>query len=201
MTYAGRRPPADVLETVSAIYHASFPPAERMPWETLVDGISGGTRVLWTDDDATAFALSKTLPTVDGDVLLEYLAVDPTRRNAGTGGRLLDHLLTSVDGPVVLEVEDPAHSDDPHSTRRLRFYERHGCVPIQCAGGYAMPVVEAHEAVATVPMFLYEAAGRTRSVPLSGVALRRLVSAIWVDSYECVPDAQRLRDTLSLLVC
>jgi GNAT superfamily N-acetyltransferase len=186
---------------VSATYLASFPPKERVPFDGLVDDVVAGTRTLWVDRSATAMAITTTLRSPDRDVMLEYLAVDPVRRNAGAGGRLLDHLLARIDGPIVLEVEDPAHSDDVHSTRRLRFYERHGCAPVECAQGYVMPVVEDGTVVATVPMRLYEVVGRPRIAPLRGTTVRALICSIWVDSYECSLDDPRLRETLSRLAC
>lgn len=56
-------------------------------------------------------------------LFIEHLAVDPTLRSGGLGGRLLDELVASSEKPVFLEVEPP---QDTWSRRRIGFYERHG---------------------------------------------------------------------------
>jgi hypothetical protein len=198
--YRGSLPSADALRAFSAIYHVSFPEIERAPYADLVDSVRAGTRALWMDASETAIAVTKPLGTPARDVLLEYLAVSPSARDRGRGGVLFTHVADRTGGPLVLELEHPAHSDDQHCTRRLGFYRRHGCVPVACAERYAMPVLDQGVTVSTLPLLLYDVAGR-RAAPLRGQALRDLVSAIWVESYGCSPDDPALPALLSGLPC
>lgn len=53
----------------------------------------------------------------------EHFAIDPTLRNGGYGKRTLEAICSTLDQPIVLEVE---HPDTEMAKRRINFYERHG---------------------------------------------------------------------------
>lgn len=54
---------------------------------------------------------------------IEHFAIDPTLRNGGYGKRVLEAIKQKLQGPIVLEVEEPT---DEMSTRRINFYQRLG---------------------------------------------------------------------------
>ena len=87
---------------------------------------------LWDEETLLAYALVAN--TADGKMhLLDYYAVLPEHQDAGWGSRFLQMLRRELDGDVLLlEVEDPAYAPDAaeaeHCSRRIRFYERNGCL-------------------------------------------------------------------------
>lgn len=56
-------------------------------------------------------------------LFIEHLAVDPSQRNGGVGGRFLDDVIAACKMPAVLEVEPP---ETEMARRRIGFYQRHG---------------------------------------------------------------------------
>lgn len=58
---------------------------------------------------------------MDGFFYIEHFAIDPTLRNGGYGKRVLEAIKEELQGPIVLEVEEPT---DEMSTRRINFYKR-----------------------------------------------------------------------------
>ncbi len=63
-------------------------------------------------------------------LLLDYLAVEPTRRGCGTGGEVLNLLRAHYSGcasALMIECERPRSAPDRETaSRRIRFYERAG---------------------------------------------------------------------------
>ncbi len=64
-----------------------------------------------------------------------WIAVEPSRRNAGFGSRLLDHVLAELreGGVALVEVKtlDPSADYEPYEATHA-FYERNGFVQIDC---------------------------------------------------------------------
>ena len=52
---------------------------------------------------------------------IEHFAIDPSLRNGGYGKRVLESIQTKLQGPIVLEVEEPT---EEMSIRRINFYKR-----------------------------------------------------------------------------
>lgn len=120
---------------------AAFPPTELKPLHAMeallaegcykplgyydeADGALLGYALLWTDG-------------VDGTILLDYLGVTPAKRNGGLGGQILAALRDDLAGRVLLLEAEAAENgaSDTIQSRRLRFYQRCGCVllPYDCA--------------------------------------------------------------------
>jgi len=59
----------------------------------------------------------------DGFCYVEHFAVSPSLRNGGYGNRALECLCSSLNRPIVLEVERPVEET---AKRRIRFYQRQG---------------------------------------------------------------------------
>ena len=112
------------FEAFYRLMEKSFPVDERRPAaaaRALLE--EPGYRVFVardTDGSLLGFLATWTL----GEWLFfEHLAVDPERRNAGIGGRLLRDVVASAGLRVCLEVELPT---DTLKQRRIAFYERNG---------------------------------------------------------------------------
>lgn len=78
---------------------------------------------------------------------IEHFAIDPTLRNGGYGKRVLEVIKQQLQGPIVLEVEEP---NDEMSTRRINFYKRLGFVLHEKT--YMQPPYRAGDS--GLPMFL-----------------------------------------------
>ena len=129
-----------------ALYEASFSPNERRTRDDHLRALQDADFVpLGAVEDGRLLAdvfLWKT----DGFVYLEHFAVQPELRNCGVGGKILDRLLDDTQQPFLLEIEPP---EDALTSRRKRFYERHGLqaqpyahvqLPFQ-GGGPILPLV------------------------------------------------------------
>lgn len=153
------------------MYPSSFPVGEtrRMlesgrhaPW---VAGPAGG---------AHAFALTYER---DGSALLDYIAVERSRRGGGLGGAPFAGLPERLDtGVLLLEVQNP---DGVHMARdaRMRFRRYMGAVAI--AAGHALPSYTGEPE--TMPLV---AALRGRGMP-SASGARRYVGSTHRDAHRC----------------
>lgn len=89
---------------------------------------------LWDDSELIAYALMANTSSVEDRVyLLDYYAVLPQYQDVGWGSRFLEMLRANLRGDaIILEVEDPDYAPDEeereHWQRRIRFYEKNGCV-------------------------------------------------------------------------
>lgn len=87
---------------------------------------------LWDGDALIAYALLAN--TRDGRKhMLDYYAVLPEYQDCGIGSMFLKRLSVELPGDaILLEVEDPDYAPDEeeraHWRRRIRFYERNGCL-------------------------------------------------------------------------
>lgn len=127
------------------IYNSSFPPEERENPDYIFD--SSPDRevfVLRDPHDHSALGFASVLRVDDSIELLEYLAVSPNQRNSGIGGYLLEFVFDSLsrDGSrtLFMELEKPESAGASHqAARRIRFYERHGCKPVEWVPDYWIP--------------------------------------------------------------
>jgi GNAT superfamily N-acetyltransferase len=129
-----------------AIYHEALPPSERKSDAAIAalgDRADYSVELLMLDGDVAGFLIVYRAQD-HAMSLLEYAAVDATRRNAGLGGTLLEHALSLSQGRAMLvEVDsdrDALAADHQLRTRRKQFYARHGCRPLPGID-YVMPVV------------------------------------------------------------
>ncbi|GEM_PF-7238 len=195
-------------ERVHAIYLDAFPAQQRLPFDELVRTAGSGDRLFLVALDPAGpvgFATLSRLTTV-ASTLLEYLAVERTRRGTGVGTSLWRQLppaLAAWGAPLrlVLEVEDPdepgiAPTEAEHRQRRMRFYAHHGVTVLPCAE-YVMPTVDG----GAEPMRLMYLDGTTAQqrqpdgLP-DGEALRQLVLALYTEGYDLPDDhpfVQRVR--------
>jgi len=206
---AARLDAADAARFAS-IYETSFPPSERDDTADLLASIDAGERLCYLArldrhvvGIAVAFALDG--PSV---VLLEYLAVDASQRNAGIGGSVLSHLTAHLSADaggrstLVLEVEPPDDVQGPERTlrgRRLAFYERHGASVVECAPGYRAPDLEREGE--SVPYVLLSMELTHEAAALRGSLLRDCIVAILTQSYGLDADDPLVKEVVDGLAC
>jgi ribosomal protein S18 acetylase RimI-like enzyme len=134
---------------IRAIYEASFPPIERVPFEHVLDSIAAGDEILLTLEEGEAvlgFAWFRRLAELNA-LYLEYIAVHPAIRSQGHGAMLLEEVIRLAKARqgnlgVVLEIESPEDATGEEKAarlRRVRFYRRHGGEVVEDHGAYLMP--------------------------------------------------------------
>ena len=198
-------------DALTAIYLEAFGvpwemPAARLPDFARVragDSMSGRALALLDDDAVTGFALCDYLA-ASNLLHLKYLAVDPARRNQGSGARLLHAvaaagetitLAAGRDGcrGVLIEIEipdsPPAVADRSLRTRRIAFYERHGALITGVP--YPRPPWAPPEQPDFELMLLPGDAWAGGVLPgvLNGPTRRDLGRALMVEGYGADPDA------------
>ena len=112
-----------------ALYEASFPRMERKPVGTLEKTFSEGKNKILAITEGEDF-VGLAVVMSDGRLnLLDYLAIEPARRDRGYGGCALRHLLAEyADRPFVVEIEraDEKAADNAERLRRRAFYLSNG---------------------------------------------------------------------------
>ena len=138
----------ELVEQLQTIYLSSFPPSEREEFESVIEGVTAGTRWLSTvERDGQLLSFATGLPLADTDVqYLEYFATAERARGQGIGSVLLQFIcaylrsLGNVSG-LLMEVQSENTGpveERPLRRRRIEFYERHdgrlvGHAPAYCA--------------------------------------------------------------------
>jgi ribosomal protein S18 acetylase RimI-like enzyme len=182
------------LSQIRKIYLASFPPSEREPFSALAADIRRGRASVWAalgDGGVQGFGITLALP-IQGTAYLAYLAVDPTRRGMGVGGRLFRTILEMSAAPgegpaLVWEVERPepdATPEDP-KRRRIAFYQRHGGMLLEKVRDFRMPDLAPRKhkrEPGTVPAMLMWAPGAERAA-LTRAETLALVAAVYRVGY------------------
>jgi hypothetical protein len=195
--------PADELafEAFFRIYQESIQPREQKskaliskmaarPDYQIILGKQGGTVVAFS----ILFA-----PAGENFRLLEYMAVDSGRRNAGLGGEMFRETVRSSVShrreplPLVLEVDSDHESspDRAQRTERLRFYKRLGCVRIDSLS-YILPLAGREKPPEMV--LLLHLPEKFRAITKS--ELRRWLETIYHTVYDCPPDDPRIEQML-----
>jgi len=185
---------------VRTIYESSFPPGERLLFESVFERERG--QVIWLatlEGRTVAFAVILALPNTRA-ALLEYVAVDAPCRSRGIGRHMLDVIVTELsEGPierVVLEVEDPSSAPDGAvAGRRLEFYRRWGAMPLRGLGRYFMP--DCTDPGRSLPMILLDRPLSDEVTPLDTDGVRALLCSIAEHEYGLRPDATVVADLLA----
>lgn len=130
-----RKADAEELELFYAWMGKQFHPGELKRLSHIWDMCERGLYAaygLWDGEALIAYALLAN--TKDGRKhMLDYYAVLPEYQDHGIGSMFLKRLSEELAGEaILLEVEDPDYAPDEeeraHWQRRIRFYERNGCV-------------------------------------------------------------------------
>lgn len=114
---------------IEELMHTSFPEVERRDDEAQRENTDRNplfTVNLVTDEKEDGTIIKVGVITVwsfKNFHYLEHFATAPAVRNMGYGKRIMDALLSSMEGLVVLEVEEP---EDELTSRRVGFYSRCG---------------------------------------------------------------------------
>lgn len=195
----------------AAIYEASFPPSERDETSDLVASIDAGERLCYlAARDGTVVGIAVAFALDGGSIaFLEYLAVDPSERNAGVGGAILDHLRARL-GPevgatvgMVWEVEPPLEVEGAERAlreRRIEFYKRHSASVVECAPRYRAPNLESDDEVMNYTL-MWVPLAVDAAPTLTGDLLHRCVTAILTQSYGLASDDPLVQAVLDDLAC
>lgn len=157
-----------------------------------------GYRILVTREGQRIIAFAIVyFPSCGSFWLLEYLAVDPSRRSQRYGEstfqaakRLADAVAPGA--PCVLEVDQPEGAFAEVASRRLRFYRRLGCRRLDGVS-YILPLDGAGP---PPPMWLLVQGIEDREFLTAGEVLRWL-QALYVEVYGLRADDARISAMLS----
>lgn len=112
------------FDSLYRLMEASFPPSEFRTYEgqksLLEDKRYRVIAEKGPDGRTNAFIAVWKFPQFQ---FLEHMAVDPSLRGQGVGGRMLSAFVAESSIPVLLEVEPP---ETEWASRRIAFYERLG---------------------------------------------------------------------------
>lgn len=107
------------------LYRASFPPAERKPFLTILKKYRSGSTDVWCilqNNRFLGFASTMNSPRT---VMLDYLVISKNQRGKGIGTEAMKQLMARyADKAFLLEIESPYEPGDDQALRRKRksFY-------------------------------------------------------------------------------
>lgn len=112
------------------LYESAFPKSEKKPFSTIKALTRrGDMKIFSIESDDGAFIGLAIMILYSDIALLDYLAIEESKRGQGFGGCALEILKKMYDGKrLLLEIEDTA-SDSPDTKSRLerkKFYTSHG---------------------------------------------------------------------------
>ncbi|MBS6194312.1 MAG: hypothetical protein KH828_01845 [Clostridiales bacterium] len=120
---------AGELEKIERLYLTAFPKAERKPFALICEKQKeGAADILTVEEDGEFAGLAITIYNEDL-VLLDYFAIDETKRSGGRGSAALQLLMKYYEGKrLLIEIESTeVPCDNPEErVRRERFYHRNG---------------------------------------------------------------------------
>lgn len=182
--------------SVARIYAAAIEPSEQKPPEVLRRHVADDRYSFLIAEDGVAVVgfAAVFIPSSRDFWLLEYLAVDGTRRSAGLGAGLFDaavaHAETIVPGRFgLLEVDaaDAIVGEGNDVPRRLQFYARNGCR--QVAGlRYLLPL----SSRGTPPAMQLLVHGRSDQSTIARSTLRDWLVKLYREVYDQPGDDPRL---------
>ena len=115
---------------IGALYEASFPENERMPFERILKKRSEGVmRLLSIEDQDRAFLGFANITLCFDALVLNYFAIVPTEQGKGYGTQTLERLKELYPKrSIVIDIEDDGikAENSAQRIRRRQFYERLG---------------------------------------------------------------------------
>lgn len=133
-----RLAPEEVKRLYDTNMQRDFPPSELRPYSSISSLTESGNYLCFGCMDGAGVAAYAAFAVTSGAApaaLLDYYAVDESRRGQGVGGRFLSglrELSPQFGAPYILiEVESVESAETPEQVeereRRIRFYEHCGC--------------------------------------------------------------------------
>ena len=120
-------PPARLREWVQLymLYRASFPPAERKPFSTILKKYHAGSTDVWCIRQNRRFLGFASTMNSPHTVMLDYLVISKAHRCRGIGTAAMKQLMARYcDKAFLLEIESPYEPGDDQILRQKRkaFY-------------------------------------------------------------------------------
>lgn len=110
---------------IEKVYMEAFPQSERRPFELMIDFYSDPQKsfvINTIKDEGKPIGLF-TYWEFENFVFGEHFAIAPEFRNGGVGAAAMTNFMSSVDKPIIIEVELPTTYI---ADRRIGFYQRLG---------------------------------------------------------------------------
>lgn len=198
------RADANQFDEFFRIYSESIEKSEQKPKEAirkLCNRNDYSIRLLYSESVLSGFSLSY-LNLEKRFALLEYMAVDQSKRSHGFGAELLRDLTTSLFEKqmnwLVLEVDSPyqVSPDQSLRVRRVNFYKKNRCREVEKLD-YILPLPSA-PADLCMKLMLYDLQNRN-SDTVGASELREVVQDIYVSVYGCETSDNRLEKMFSNL--
>ena len=120
-------PPGSLWDWVQlcVLYRASFPPAERKPFFTILKKYRAGSTDVWCIRSGSRFLGFASTMNSPHMVMLDYLVIPKKHRGQGIGTEAMKQLMDRYsDRAFLLEIESPYEPGDDQILRRKRkaFY-------------------------------------------------------------------------------
>ncbi len=116
-------------QKLKSLYEKAFPANERKPFSLIEKNAENGVMDILSLEENGDF-LGLVITALDRDiVLIDYFAVDESKRNGGIGGRALRLIAERYRGRrIFLEIESPDEKSENNAQRirRKAFYLRNG---------------------------------------------------------------------------
>ncbi|OFX54542.1 MAG: hypothetical protein A2066_04005 [Bacteroidetes bacterium GWB2_41_8] len=130
----------ELNDELKQIYEDSFPPDERREWLKISELIQNPSFTFYRIVDNVDLIGLITVWNFNRFSLIEHFAIRQNLRGKSLGTKVLNHVITEICKPVIVEVEEPINDT---AQRRIAFYERLGFVV--CSGIYFQPPYSAEK--------------------------------------------------------
>lgn len=190
------------FETFYKIYYDSIEKSEQKPKEKIQQLCQRSDyliRLLYSESELNGFTLSY-LNFESQFALLEYMAVDQSKRSAGYGTDLLNDLAAELQKKKVnwlaMEVDSPYQSsaDQKNRIRRVEFYKRNRAREVEGLN-YILPLPNA-PADLEMKILLRQIQSPEVDV-IDTQSLKNMIQSLYVNVYSCEPTDPRLKRMFS----
>ena len=181
------------------IYRVSFPPSEQKSKEALLAMYTLTSYTIFiAEDDEIILGFCIVFHDKDADFyLLEYMAVDPQRRDLGIGSQLFNTSYTYIQEryglkPLLVEIDSPKSPslDKALREKRAHFYRKLGAKTID-ALEYILPL-KSTETPPAMQLLLYHPTLNS----IAKQTLQRWLEQLYTNVYGCEANDARIKTML-----
>lgn len=190
----------DGFDSFYAIYAVSFPPSEQKPKEELVKMLHSPHYTVFIatiEAKSVGFCIFFHYEQTSF-YLLEYMAVEPSKKGLGIGSKLFIYAADKIFGrygvkPMLIEIDSPQEKNEEQSLRerRERFYKKLGCRKIE-PFDYIL-AIKSSQVAPSMQLLVYH----NGILDISKPQLKEWLEDIYVFVYGCAKDDERIGKMLS----